>query len=312
MEAIDLRMKLSEEQRQYRQALIRRLRQDPAVLAFLKQSHLDVSALESNSGLFARWQKQKKTCRACSGLAFCQMPVKGRFCDLEVDDEGFLNEVYRSCRYKTKEDGQMAHAASFTFSHMQGKDYLISLDELEKTLDDQPSHYLLAYTRAMASLTRASGCLFFGQPGTGKSTLMMALANTSAQRKERVVYVRVPLLISQLKEHLDDEVFRRQTLGRMRSADVLFLDDFGSESATAWSRDEILFPVLDERMNNHKKTYFASNINLEELVIRYSLNGSIANSVAARRLIDRVRALATPIELMGHSRRQTPQIPLEK
>lgn len=200
----------------------------------------------------------------------------------------------------------MAHKNSFSLSHMQGQDYLISFETLSQSLENESRAYMLAYSRAVSSISLKEGCLFFGQPGTGKSTLMMALANETARTGRRVAFVRVPLLISQLKENLNDDEFRSKTLGRMRYADVLFLDDFGSEAATPWTRDEILFPILDERMNNHKKTYFASNITMAELEERYSLDNSTMNSVAANRLMDRVKALARPVELLGSSRRHAP------
>lgn len=307
MESLDLKFELDETQRQYRDNLVRRLKQDPGVQKFLAANKLDASVVEKNSSLFSRWQKQKKTCANCRGLNFCQMQVRGNFCDLQADSQGFLNEVYVPCRFLRQQRSQTGHSSNFTLSHMQGKDYLVSFETLSQTLEQEPRPYWAVYTQAVSSLPLADGCLFYGQPGTGKSTLMMALANAHAKMGMHVAYVRVPLLISELKEHLNDDIFRMQTLSRMRHADVLFLDDFGSESATPWTRDEILFPILDERMNNHKKTYFASNIQLSELFERYALGGGVSNSVAANRLVDRVRTLAKPLELTGLSRRRSPQ-----
>ncbi len=306
MESLDLKFDLDENGKKYRENLVHRLKSDPLVRRFLESRGLDESILEKNSSEFSRWLRQARSCQGCKGLGFCVQPIRGSVCDIQVDDQGFVNEIYRDCKFLKLENAQMAHKNSFSLSHMQGQDYLISFETLSQSLENESRAYMLAYSRAVSSISLKEGCLFFGQPGTGKSTLMMALANETARTGRRVAFVRVPLLISQLKENLNDDEFRSKTLGRMRYADVLFLDDFGSEAATPWTRDEILFPILDERMNNHKKTYFASNITMAELEERYSLDNSTMNSVAANRLMDRVKALARPVELLGSSRRHAP------
>lgn len=306
MEPVDLKFDLDASARQYRDNLIERLEKDPNVQSFLTKHKLDKSVLEKNSSLFGRWQKQGRTCKDCKGLNYCTSRIRGVRTDLEVDSQGFVSEVYVPCKFKKVQDSQMAHRANFTVSHMQGKDYLLSFDLLSRTLDKESREYLLAYSQAVSSVNTESGCLFYGQPGTGKSTLLMTLANEHAKQGRKVAYVRVPLLISELKENLNDDEYRRLTLSRLRYADVLFLDDFGSEAATPWTRDEILFPILDERMNNKRKTYFASNIAFQELETRYLIDRSVASSVAAKRFMDRVRTLARPIELRGNSRRKVP------
>lgn len=312
MEPIDLKIQLDEQAQQYHDDLIRALREDPRIQDFLRKNNLDHSVLEKHSGTFLRWLKIVSQCQSCKGLNYCVSKVKGNSVHLNVDDQKFINEIYMPCRYQRSQNEKMAHRANFTLSHMKDQDYLVSFEDLAPGLAQESKSYLLAYTAVITSINTPNGCLFYGQPGTGKSTLMMALANTLAKQGKRVAYVRVPLLMSELKENLKDNEFFQKTLTRMRLADVLFLDDFGSESASIWTRDEILFPVLDERMNNHKKTYFASNINLEELEIKYALyEGSALNGVASRRFMDRVRTLAQPVELAGASRRVTPHIRLE-
>ena len=94
-----------------------------------------------------------------------------------------------------------------------------------------------------------------------------------------------------------------ELLEKLYYADVLVLDDIGSERMTKFIRDSLLFPVLDERLSNHKKTYFTSNYSLEDLKGRYSHIDSSDDGVAADRLIDRIRPMGPEILLKGQTRR---------
>lgn len=48
----------------------------------------------------------------------------------------------------------------------------------------------------------------------------------------------------------------KRVMNHLRYSDVLVLDDIGAESITQWTRDEILLPILDERMNKGMKSLF--------------------------------------------------------
>lgn len=95
-----------------------------------------------------------------------------------------------------------------------------------------------------------------------------------------------------------------ELLAKIAKAKVVVFDDIGGESVTAWSRDDVLLPLLDERMNSHRLTYFTSNYTMAELQQRYSsLQAKKSDPVAALRLLERVKALSAEKMLKGRSRR---------
>ncbi|WP_331835886.1 hypothetical protein [Erysipelothrix piscisicarius] len=85
---------------------------------------------------------------------------------------------------------------------------------------------------------------------------------------------------------------------------MLVLDDLGAEPITSWSRDEILLSILNERLENKKKTIITSNYSPDMLVDLYKLdNKGTSDEIRAKRLVDRIHALTIPYEMVGQNRR---------
>ena len=81
-------------------------------------------------------------------------------------------------------------------------------------------------------------------------------------------------LIADLKMMFQDPAAMEERIRMIQHVDVLVLDDIGGESVTSWSRDDILLPLLDARMENKKRTIFTSNYSLEELKDKLAMAGS--------------------------------------
>ena len=92
---------------------------------------------------------------------------------------------------------------------------------------------------------------------------------------------------------------------KLKNADVLVLDDLGGEVNSSFTRDEILFPILNSRMNDKKKLTFAtSNLSLLELEDHFKDGKDSINPIAAGRIMERIRSIMIPIELTGESFRK--------
>ena len=84
---------------------------------------------------------------------------------------------------------------------------------------------------------------------------------------------------------------------------MLLLDDIGAENCSNWSRDEILGPILQYRMENNLPTFFTSNLTLDELETALSTTTSGVDKLKARRIIERIKQLTVTLELVSKNRR---------
>ena len=123
--------------------------------------------------------------------------------------------------------------------------------------------------------------MLWGGYGTGKTHLVMAVANELLERGVGVLAFTAPDLLDMLREGYEDGSYAR-LLGAAKSAEVLLLDDLGSERGTAWA-DEKLFQVVDARYREQRPLLISSNVDPERFE-----NGRLADRLCDQRWCLRV------------------------
>jgi primosomal protein DnaI len=84
---------------------------------------------------------------------------------------------------------------------------------------------------------------------------------------------------------------------KLKQTDVLMFDDIGGENPSTWIRDEILGPILQHRLLDHKPTFFSSNLAQKELVKVLLTNNQTAERMKAARIGLRIESLSDEIKL---------------
>lgn len=107
-----------------------------------------------------------------------------------------------------------------------------------------------------------------GPVGVGKTHLAAAIANAYAGRNlQAAVYFRVvPDLLDQLRATFDPDtgVAYDERFQQIRNANLLVLDDLGTENTTAWASEK-LFQLINHRYNEQLPTVITSNARLDRI-----------------------------------------------
>ncbi len=125
----------------------------------------------------------------------------------------------------------------------------------------------LAYDCAFRFAQQPKGWLLLhGGYGCGKTHLAAAIANALLRQGREVIFVTVPDLLDHLRAAYapDAATSYDERFDRVRNADVLILDDLGTESATPWALEK-LFQLFNHRYLAQAPTVITTNRDLDSL-----------------------------------------------
>lgn len=302
MEKIRWGIELTPEQQQEKQQLAYQMKRQPLVQNFLQDNGLDESWVDQYPYRFSQWIEQLSRCQNCAGLNQCRQKQTGEVLDLTYN--GFLMLQVRPCRYEKQRQQMQKHLSAYRINDLPPVLYPVSITDID--IDHEEPAYALTVAKVTQALMQPDkrGLYLFGQPGVGKTYLAACACNYIARQGKRVAFIHVPTMASRMKGLLNDKESFDDELYQMKTADFAVFDDIGAESVTSWLRDELLLPVLNERMDRQKATWFTSNESFVSLENHYAYNQkSEKEELKAVRIMERIRTLAKEMKITGKNRR---------
>ena len=241
-------------------------------------------------------------CRNCKSLACCKNKVEGYRYTPEKE-KNIIKFSYIACKWNLLALKENAYKENLELFDMPIEIKEATLKEVYT--DDKSRVPIIRYFKEFMDKYQKKenpkGLYLTGSFGSGKTYLIAALLNEMAKKKTHCALVYYPEFLRSLKSSFQTDYSEKFDF--IKKSPVLLLDDIGAENESNWSRDEVLGPILQYRMQNHLPTFFTSNLTLDELEASLATTSSGVDKVKARRIIERIKQLTIAMELIGKNRR---------
>lgn len=287
----------------------RQVMQHPDIREFITK-HSDIltsQMIERNLAKLYEYSTQSTECSECPSLESCKNIMQGYQPEL-VLVRGTIEIHYDRCPRKVMSDERRKSEKLIQSMYMPKEILKASFSEIDTEGDyagrleaiDLAADFILNYHPN----TMQKGLYLYGKFGVGKSYLLGAIANDLAKKKVSSMIVYFPELIRELKSSIGDSTLNEK-IEKVKRVPVLMIDDIGAETMSSWARDEVLGTILQFRMLENLPTFFTSNFDFDglEVHLTYSQRGE-EEKMKARRLLERIRYLAHPVQVDGPNRRK--------
>ena len=245
---------------------------------------------------------EHKNCKNCKGLENCLNTIKG-YCYTAINDNGMITFSYDACSKKKKQLEDDAYKDNLDLYEMPKDIKDASFKNIYK--DDKARVPIIKYFKEFMDRyndeEKPKGVYLNGSFGSGKTYLIACLFNEMAKKGVRSILVYYPEFLVNLKSSFSDDFEEKRDC--VKKIPLLLLDDIGAENTSNWSRDEVLGPILQYRMENHLPTFFTSNLTLDELEEALATTSNGVDKVKAKRIIERVKQLTKSFDLISKNRR---------
>jgi DNA replication protein DnaC len=233
-------------------------------------------------------------CPICHGVGYLRR-------DLPIDHPDFGKMVPCSCR--AEEITRTARDRLFRMSSLDALKDLrfenfeqrgrVGLGQLQA--DSLQNAYNQAKTFAE---NREGWLLMMGRFGCGKTHLAAAIANAAIEEGISTLFLTVPDLLDWLRyAYSGGELSFEDRFEEIREIELLILDDFGTQNATAWAQEKI-FQIMNHRYVNRLPTVVTSNMLFNDF------EGRIRSRLQDPNLVTIVKILApdyrNPTDDTGH------------
>ena len=263
--------------------------------------------LKKYTSLLEESSKEYNNCLNCKGILECKNKIEG-YAKLPKINENALEFIYKPCKYKRKLDKEEMKHQNIKLFNIPKEIKEASFKKIYKTDKNRYNTilWLTEFIKKYKEDKHQKGLYLCGNFGSGKTYLTAAMFNELSKDKVKSAIVFWPEFLNNLKASFNSENKNefKNKYNYVKKVDLLLIDDIGAESVTPWSRDEILCPLLQYRMDEKLPTFFTSNLNLEALENHLTITSRGDEIIKAGRIISRIKQLTEYQELISKNLRK--------
>ncbi len=221
------------------------------------QAQRMIKYLLTQNGYPEDYLKVKYTCKRCSDTGF----YNGEKCECLKSLVASLSAKRMNAHSQIK----LSNFSTFSINYYRGNNSEETIEYRE--IMSNILKYCKEYTQNFS--LSSSNVLMFGKTGLGKTHLSLAIANEVLKKGFNVIYDSTLNYLRKIeKEHFGRENSNLDTLEMLLSADLLILDDLGSEFDTAFYKST-MYNIINTRICNGLPTIISTNLNHEEIQEKY-------------------------------------------
>ena len=275
---------------------------NPEFKKFTQSINLNDKILMKYTSSLKQCFDEKENCKNCKGIENCKNEVIGCFYEPIIID-GNLNFSHKTCKYKNKilhdieyiKDGYFFEVSK-EVRNAKMKD-IYTDDKKRKELIKWVINFIKDYKEGKS----CKGLYLSGNFGSGKSYIVSAMINELIKDGYKGALIYYPECLRNLKSSFGKDFEEKFEFAK--KADLLLLDDIGAENISSWSRDEILGPIIQYRMDEKLPTFFTSNLSIEELEAHLSESKDKIDKIKAKRIIERIKFITDDLTLISENKR---------
>jgi DNA replication protein DnaC len=206
-------------------------------------------------------------CPHCAGVGYVRF-------DVPMGDPKFgrleacvcrASDIAAGARDRLFEMSRLDQLSHLTFENFDARG-----NKNAKFMTPQDAHSLQAARELAENFARTptGWMLIEGGYGCGKTHIAAAIANFAVAMGTPTLFITVPDLLDTLRfAYSDPETTFEARFEEVRGADLLVLDDFGTQNATGWAQEK-LFQIMNYRYINKLPTVITTNLMLDEIESR--------------------------------------------
>ena len=244
---------------------------------------------------------QNRPCEKCTGLPCAKTHNSGwrDYVQLErgISAGGKLTPVVcvERCRIYQAAKRMAKFEETFNKSRIPLKYIGETFEDYQVTVHNENAvnwaHYIITEPNP-----KKKGLYLYGDSGRGKTFLTSIIAQELIQTYRTVIFGDVPSLLEDIRATYNDKNEKQveDVMNLLTNADVLVLDDIGTENLTSWAIER-LYLIINGRYNANKGIILTSNYRLDELEYRYGL----ADTKIGERIVSRLKEMCAVARIGG-------------